>query len=358
MKVVAVVAGITVLVLGCDQRAGGGSGGDFAARCAFLSGCTGGEVRFLCQDLAWADGWGGSSRTTADRLRLGALTCATSAATCDEVMACFVASADQLARCPDSRSSICEGDVLIDCEDRERRQCGLGGLSCVEPTPGAASCVAGTCTSPGSARCDGATISVCSPAGMQWTYDCLSSDGWCRAEGPGGIWCSSPGAPEDCVELAGVPTCAGTGEACDQETFQATCDGPVVVTCAGGFPARLPHDHRLPGRGLHLLLDGAPQREPRGPLRVRRPRPRPPAAPERPPSGFPEPGPGVPQVRLDDPHGPPPGVRRLALPPVVPCCRRSNLSPRPHVAVAGDERIWRGAGRLAAALRSGRRTSS
>jgi len=235
MRIAAVVAAIALAVLGCSR----GSSKDFAWLCAWMSGCEQGEVRYLCANLAWAQGRGRTSRTTEDRLRLAGFDCATAATTCAELHACFVPTTEQLARCTGTAGYVCDGDVLIDCEQQELHQCGRGGLTCLEPSPGFGACVDGTCDFQGTARCDGDVVSMCSTTGQRRTWDCLASEESCQFSSDGGAFtCDEPGSPQTCVEVNGEPTCAGTGEACELGSFPPSCEGAVLVTCSSGFVGR------------------------------------------------------------------------------------------------------------------------
>jgi hypothetical protein len=101
--------------------------------------------------------------------------------------------------------------------------CSASNAACKDLKAGA-QCVyvTGSCTSPGTAACNGQRIELCTSDSLPVAYDCAKS----------GLECASPTtAQAECL----APGCTiGSLKACEE-----SCDGNTLHTCVGGVPLSL-----------------------------------------------------------------------------------------------------------------------
>jgi hypothetical protein len=269
MRVVTAV--LTVAVVGAlGTGCGSGSRSGLLEVCARVSACATGTSSFTagCNTYLLVDRAGRSSDGTDDRLLVAVLDCVERAADCDGVLACTTASGTETAACGGESTNTCVGDVLVECNGTttpapDAFDCASAGLVCGQTEQGAgcgtASCDAAA-TSP---RCDGDLLITCdADANVLVTRDCHFAVTLSCAGTPGGSYSCQSRAGEVCAVVDGEPRCVGAGEACDEGTFQNSCDGTVMVTCAGGSVGRRDCASLDPALTCRLRSGGAAGCEP------------------------------------------------------------------------------------------------
>jgi len=178
-------------------------------------------------------------RSTDTKVIRAVLNCIKKASDCNAMKACGKATTEQAKVCPDTGwIRRCAGDILVECDGSAQPDafdCAAAGLHCYQSrydaNCGEASCNPETTK----AVCDGDVIKSCYEGALvledcrwRYTFSCES--------GQGCVWHAGGTCA---VNSYGEADCVGTGPACDEKTFKAYCDGPVIVTCAGGKEARL-----------------------------------------------------------------------------------------------------------------------
>ncbi|MBI5478955.1 MAG: hypothetical protein HY906_08875 [Deltaproteobacteria bacterium] len=244
MRVVASMLAVAVaaaLGAGC-----GGSRSGLLEVCARVSACSLGSGSFTegCNGYALIDRVGRTSEGTEDRLIVAIVDCVEHAPDCAGVEACTTASATETAACGSGDVHICVGDVLVECDGTttpapDAFDCASAGLVCGQTAAGAR-CGTASCdpaTTP--ARCDGDLAITCDEDGhVLRARDCrFAVTMSCSGGGGGGVTCQSR-VGETCAVVDGEPRCVGGGDPCDEATFQNSCDGSVMITCAGGAIGR------------------------------------------------------------------------------------------------------------------------
>lgn len=136
----------------------------------------------------------------------------------------------------------CEGNMLYTCVDGVRygQDCsGIGG-TCVEPTPGQATCIDSStrCTNLGALTCNGNVLTFCSTSGIRSVLDCGTAG--LRCEDDGYVDCVAPGCTTD-----------------DVANCTEGCEGTVLRYCVGGSPQRIDcTDYGFVGCGGWEVEDG------------------------------------------------------------------------------------------------------
>jgi hypothetical protein len=233
------LAAVVGLAAGCGSSRSG-----LLEVCARVSACSMSGSSFTegCNEYVLIDRSGRVSDGTSDRLTVALVDCVKGASDCAGVEACVTASATEAAACGDGDVNRCVGDVLVECDGTsapDAFDCATAGLVCGQTEAGAtcgtASCDPAT-TAP---RCDGHLAITCDEeGGVLRTRDCrYAASVSCSGSGGGGMTCQTH-VGETCAVVDGEPRCVGSGDACDEETFQNTCEGTVMVTCAGGAIGR------------------------------------------------------------------------------------------------------------------------
>ena len=242
MRVVAsmlVVAVVGTVGTGC----GSGSSAGLLEVCARVSACSLGTSSFTegCNSYVLVDRAGRTSDGTGDRLTVALVDCVANAPDCAAVEACTTATSAEAEVCAGGDVDRCAGDVLVECDGTESPDafdCASAGLVCGQTEQGA-ECGTASCdpaTTP--AQCEGDRAITCDVDGnVLVTRDCRYAMTVSCSSGGGGMTCQSR-VGETCAVVDGEPRCIGAGESCDEATFQNSCDGSVVVTCAGGAIGR------------------------------------------------------------------------------------------------------------------------
>jgi hypothetical protein len=231
---------------------------DIQRECALNSACLGNGIFSYgsgCELLAMVNAEAENIGTPEAKLVRPTLDCIAQAADCKSRQACSGATAAQAAACGASKGNICDGNVLLECGGStvNAEDCGSVGLVC-GATGGSGSCGTGFCSPMSSTpHCDGDDLVSCADFGGVWQP--RSCKGLQASVCTGGK-CSAQVA-ETCGVVNGTPQCVGTGAACDDATFANTCDGTVIVGCAGGRTGRF--DCASYGLGLGCIIgkDGA-----------------------------------------------------------------------------------------------------
>lgn len=119
----------------------------------------------------------------------------------------------------------CDGSILYECIEglRYGRDCAVGGSTCVEKTPGLATCIDSvtSCSDIGAFGCDGNVLTYCGPFGLSSLLDC----------GVAGLSCVATDTYADCV----APGCTLQ----DVGDCTESCDGTELKYCVGGAQASL-----------------------------------------------------------------------------------------------------------------------
>ncbi|MBI5479086.1 MAG: hypothetical protein HY906_09530 [Deltaproteobacteria bacterium] len=194
-----------------------------------------------CDGLMQTDVGGRLDRSTETRWMVAFLDCVKLTSDCTGVRACFTASSKQQREvCRDGRSAGCAGEVAVFCPRSDGGQagamaCDLAGLAC-NATDAGAGCGLGSCDPgppgppwTGTASCQGGLLVACGFDGVLDAMDCAF---WSAVTTTGGIpWQNHVGETCETVETG---PCVGTGDPCDDASFNNWCDGSVVVTCTAG----------------------------------------------------------------------------------------------------------------------------
>jgi hypothetical protein len=236
----AVVATAGLIAAACSSPSVPASSTGFdPGTCALVSACIGDPTAGFgsqCETLASALSLLSESMvSSAQKLVSSQLACALAAKDCTALKACVDATPAQVAACGSSMVPMCQGDVLVSCDTTppSASDCAAGGLQCIQNSM-TAQC--------GTATCDPTTfVSSCNGDALVQCFDGALASATCSAEPPS-TECQGTGsaltcvthAGETCAVVGGVAGCVGAGAACDESSFQASCEGSVVVTCTGG----------------------------------------------------------------------------------------------------------------------------
>jgi hypothetical protein len=240
MRVVAVL--LATVVAGCGSSSN--SAQVDLEMCARISACFEGSDSFamFCGYYTLADITGRVSDGTDDQLVASLVDCVKAAPDCAAAKACTAATSAQVAACAGGSASTCVGDVLVECDGSDTPDaidCGAAGLVCGQTAGGGAACGTASCdpaTTP--PTCDGLLAVSCDEAGVLVAKDCRVTMTVSCSGTAGEMTCQSR-VGETCGIVDGEAECVGTGAACDESTYQNSCDGSVMVTCSGGAVGEL-----------------------------------------------------------------------------------------------------------------------
>ncbi len=153
--------------------------------------------------------------------------CSNEATDCIERYECEFATQEEKQLCSGmSGGGRCYGDVSVECDsvsdDLNAWDCGAAGLVCVEYGR-LASCGHAECDLLSyEAYCHGNLLHTCREKwSTEWVVDCSGSGGVCE------------------LDLDNNAYCVGTGDPCDEESFDEHCDGSEQVFCLGGKESRI-----------------------------------------------------------------------------------------------------------------------
>ena len=145
---------------------------------------------------------------------------------CTDVSACY-GLGEQPQDCTQPSDGRCEGAVRVTCDPFDdklyKHACDLAGQTCVmmEVAPGVyePTCAAGPCDpAVEGATCRGSILTSCE-GGALLVRDC----------GADGLICGDV--------LQGNKGCVGSGGACEEHSYETTCQGSVIDRCAAGYIA-------------------------------------------------------------------------------------------------------------------------